>query len=62
MAAPKTPARGRELPHAKLTKEIAASIRARAAMGVKYDVMAADYGVHVNSIGRVVTYQTWWHK
>jgi hypothetical protein len=61
MASTKNPARGNELPHAKLTAEIVADIRKRAPT-TAHRVLAAEYGVHVNSIGRVVTYQTWWHK
>lgn len=61
MAAAKNPARGNELPHSKLTAEIVADIRKRAPT-TSHRVLAAEYGVHVNSIGRVVTYQNWWHK
>jgi hypothetical protein len=61
MAAAKNPARGNKLPHAKLTAEIVADIRKRAPT-TAHRVLADEYGVHVNSIGRVVTYQTWWHK
>ena len=61
MAAPINPARGIELPHAKLTKEKVATIRIRASMGVSQRLMARQYGVHHNAINRVVLYGNWWH-
>lgn len=54
-------AMGNELPHAKLTKEKAEAIRVRFSMGVSQRKMAAQYGVHVNTIHRVCTYANWWH-
>lgn len=61
MPAPNNPARGTELPHAKLDKKKVDAIRVRASMGVRQRKLAAEYGVHVNTISRVVSYQNWWH-
>lgn len=61
MATPRNPARGNELPHAKLSREKVAAIRARYEMGVTQRRLAECYGVHVNTIHRVVNYQNWWH-
>lgn len=61
MSAPINPARGVELPHAKLTPEKVAAIRIRANMGVSQRKMAKEYGVHRNTINRAVLYENWWH-
>lgn len=61
MPAPINPARGVELPHAKLTPDKVAVIRIRASMGVSQRKMAKEYGVHVNTINRAVLYENWWH-
>ena len=61
MPAPINPARGIELPHAKLTPEKVAAIRIRASMGVSQRKMAKEYGVHVNTINRAVLHENWWH-
>lgn len=61
MPAPANPARGNELPHAKLTKEIVRTMRIRNSMGVSCKRMAKQYGVHVNMVERAVSYQNWWH-
>lgn len=61
MPAPINPARGAELPHAKLTPEKVAVIRIRASMGVSQRKMAKEYGVHHNTINRAVLYENWWH-
>jgi hypothetical protein len=61
MAAANNPARGNELPHAKLTPEIVADIRKRAPT-TAHRVLAAEYGVHVNTIQRAASYANWWHK
>jgi len=62
MAAANNPARGNELPHAKLTPEIVAEMRIRASMGVTHYRMAKQYRVHINTVQRAVSYQNWWHK
>lgn len=61
MPAPINPARGVELPHAKLTPEKVAVIRIRASMGVSQRKMAKEYGVHHNTINRAISYENWWH-
>ena len=61
MPAPITPARGVELPHAKLTPEKVAAIRVRASIGVSQRKMAKEHGVHHNTINRAVLYENWWH-
>jgi predicted DNA-binding protein (UPF0251 family) len=61
MPAPINPARGTELPHAKLTPERVAAIRIRASMGVSQRKMAKEYGVHPNTIWAAVNYANWWH-
>lgn len=61
MAAPNNPARGAELPHAKLDRTKVETIRIRASMGVRHEKLAAEHGVHVNTIQRVVSYENWWH-
>lgn len=61
MAKPINPARGNELPHAKLTREKVSTIRLRASMGVSQLKMAEEYGVHRNTINRAVLYENWWH-
>lgn len=61
MASPNNPARGTELPHTKLTREKVQTIRIRASMGVRHAKLAAEYGVHVNTIQRAVSYENWWH-
>lgn len=61
MPAPTNPARGTQLPHAKLTPEKVAAIRIRASMGVSRRKMAKEYGVHHNTINRAVLYENWWH-
>jgi predicted DNA-binding protein (UPF0251 family) len=58
---PINPARGIELPHAKLTPEKVAAIRIRASMGVSQRKMAKQYGVHHNTIWAAVNYANWWH-
>jgi hypothetical protein len=62
MPAPKNPARGIELPHAKLTPSVVADMRVRNLMGVSCKRMAAQYGVHVNTVQRAVNYTNWWHR
>lgn len=61
MAEPINPARGNELPHAKLSPEKVAAIRIRAGMGVCQRKMAREYGVHRNTIWAAVNYGNWWH-
>lgn len=61
MPAPTNPARGTQLPHAKLTKEIVRTMRIRNSMGVSCKRMAKQYGVHVNTVERAISYQNWWH-
>lgn len=61
MASPINPARGTECPHAKLTREKVDAIRVRAGMGVSQLALAKYYGVHRNTINRVISYQNWWH-
>lgn len=61
MPAPTNPARGTQLPHAKLTNEIVRTMRIRNSMGVSCKRMAQQYGVHVNTVERAISYQNWWH-
>lgn len=61
MPAPITPARGAELPQAKLDRRKVENIRVRAAMGVSQRLMAEQYGVHYNCIWMAVNHGTWWH-
>ena len=61
MAEPINPARGNELPQAKLSPEKVAAIRIRAGMGVCQRKMAREYGVHRNTINRAVLHENWWH-
>jgi len=42
-----------------LTGEQVRDIRVRAGMGVSQKLMAAQYGVHKNTINRVVNYWSW---
>lgn len=62
MARAINPARGNELPHSKLSREKVAAIRVRYDAGVTQVKLAKEYGVHVNTIHRVVNYQNWWHQ
>lgn len=62
MPAPTNPARGNELPQAKLTKEIVRTMRIRSSMGVSCKRMAKQYGVHVNTVERAVNLTNWWHR
>jgi predicted DNA-binding protein (UPF0251 family) len=43
----------------KLTASQVAAIRVRASMGVNYEKMASQYGVHRNTIARIATYESW---
>jgi hypothetical protein len=60
MPAAKNPARGSDLPQSKLTKQIVADIRSKAPTTTQR-ALAAEYGVHVNTIWQVVNYATWYH-
>ena len=36
-------------------------MRIRNSMGVSCKRMANEYGVHVNTVERAISYQNWWH-
>ena len=52
-------ARGTALPQAILNDEKVRVIRIRNRMGVPRHKLAAEYGVHLRTIDKVCTYETW---
>lgn len=54
-------ARGTQLPQAKLTEEQVKAIRVRNRMGVPRHRLAAEYGVHLRTIDKACTYESWVH-
>ena len=53
-------ARGNNLPHAKLNPFRVKAIRERHAYGVPIPRMAEQYGVHVRTIEKVISYESWY--
>jgi hypothetical protein len=54
--------RGEQLPQAKLTEDDVREIRSRyAAGGESWRTLGLEFGVHRQSIGEVLLYQTWAH-
>lgn len=56
-----TAARGSRLPQAKLTEQKVAAIRTRNRMGVPRHRLAAEYGVHLRTIDKACSYESWAH-
>lgn len=56
-----TCARGSQLPQSKLDDEKVRAIRIRNRMGVPRHRLAAEYGVHKNTIDKACTWETWVH-
>lgn len=52
-------ARGRDLPQAKLYPYHVVRIRERNGYGVPRWFLAKEYGVHLRTIDKVCTYETW---
>ena len=51
--------RGRDLPQSKLHPYHVRIIRERNGYGVPRWVLAKEYGVHIRTIDKVCTYETW---
>lgn len=56
-----TCARGSQLPQAKLTEEKVQVIRVRSAMGVPRHRLAAEYRVHIRTIDKACSWESWAH-
>lgn len=56
-----TRARGSRLPQAKLTEQQVAAIRVRNRMGVPRHRLAAEYRVHLRTIDKACTWESWAH-
>lgn len=54
-------ARGTALPQAKLDDAKVRTIRTRSSMGVPRHKLATEYGVHLRTIDKICTYETWKH-
>lgn len=53
--------RGNELPHAKLDADKVRKIRIAVDAGATSKSLAAEYGVHIRTIEKIRSYETWVH-